>query len=101
MSTTGTGASGEMRVTSPQRNSSSITSPSTTTLRSLTLPSSSAARCLSIVVMNSGWNDIDGTSRSIRPDAFLTLGVDLDYYIPRRWRLSLDNLGDKLLTFFN
>src|ERR1051325_427956 len=30
MLTTGTGASGEMRVTSPQMNSSSITSPSTT-----------------------------------------------------------------------
>ncbi len=52
MSTTGTGASGEIRVTSPQRNSSSITSPSTMMLRSPSLPSSSVARCLSIVVMN-------------------------------------------------
>src|SRR5713226_3613968 len=46
-STTGTGASGEMRDTLPQTNSSSITSPTTTTLRSLACLSSSDARCLS------------------------------------------------------
>ena len=46
MSTTGTGASGEMRVTSPQRNSSSITSPSTTMLRSRIRRVISSARVL-------------------------------------------------------
>ena len=45
-STTGTGASGEMRVTSPQTNSSSITSPSTSTLRSRKARSISEARVL-------------------------------------------------------
>src|ERR1700761_1675061 len=43
MSTTGTGASGEMRVTSPHTNSSSITSPSTTTLFALKPPTKSFA----------------------------------------------------------
>src|SRR6185503_14610884 len=45
-STTGTGASGEIRVTSPQTNSSSITSPSTTTLRSRRRSRISEARAL-------------------------------------------------------
>src|SRR5258708_6932011 len=48
ISTTGTGASGEMRVTSPQRNSSSITSPSTTILLSRNWRVISSARGLRI-----------------------------------------------------
>src|SRR6185436_12601668 len=46
MLTTGTGASGEMRVTSPQINSSSITSPNTTMRQRRALVRISSARLL-------------------------------------------------------
>src|SRR5262252_7024542 len=46
MLTTGTGASGEIRVTSPQMNSSSMTSPSTTMRQSDAWRKISRARCL-------------------------------------------------------
>ncbi len=52
MSTTGTGASGEMRVTSPHTNSSSITSPYTTTRRSRTAATISTARSTFIGFIN-------------------------------------------------
>src|SRR5688572_11978482 len=52
-STTGTGASGEIRVTSPHTNSSSITSPSTTILRSRSAFRISLARILVSIDQNS------------------------------------------------
>src|SRR5262249_16184852 len=58
-STTGTGASGEIRVTSPQTNSSSITSPSTTTFRSRSVFRISVTRILVNMCQRliNGWDD--------------------------------------------